>query len=107
MSKTDKMSYTQFIKAVAENIGVSEDIVRRAYDNGIEVIGTNAYRGRPVEIRNFGIFGTKKAQGRNVQLNNVSGFDAYTKFQFKPSSHFTRHNRMLIGEIGEIVDSET
>lgn len=101
MSKTDKMSYTQFIKAVAKNTGVPENIVRKVYDDGIDVIGKNAYRGRPVEIRNFGIFGTKKAQGRNVQLNNVSGFSAYTKFQFKPSSHFTRQNRMTIGEIVE------
>lgn len=102
MSKTDKMSYTEFIKAVAEDTGVPENIVRKIYDDGIDVIGKNAYRGRQVEIRNFGIFGTKKAQGRNVQLNNVSGFDSYTKFQFKPSSHFTRQNRISIGEITDL-----
>lgn len=99
MSKTDKMSYTEFIKAVAEDTGVPENIVRKIYDGGINIIGKNAYRGRQVEIRNFGIFGTKKAQGRAVQLNNVSGFGSYTKFQFKPSSHFTRQNRIAIGEI--------
>jgi nucleoid DNA-binding protein len=99
MSKTDKMSYTEFIKSVAIATGVPESIVRKIYDEGIIVIGKNAYSGRQVEIRNFGIFGTKKAQGREVQLNNVSGFCPYTKFQFKPSSHFTRQNRIAIGEI--------
>lgn len=99
MSKTDKMSYTEFIRAVAEDTGVPEKIVRKIYDNGIDIIGKNAYCGRQVEIRNFGIFGTKKAQGRTVHLNNVSDFSSYTKFQFKPSSHFTKQNRIAIGEI--------
>lgn len=99
MGKTDKMSYAEFIKVVAEDTGVPDDIVRKIYDDGIAVIGKNAYSGKQVEIRNFGIFGTKKAQGREVQLNNVSGFNPYTKFQFKPSSHFTKQNRIAIGEI--------
>lgn len=99
MSKTDKMSYTEFIRAVATKTGIPENIVRKAYDEGIDIIGKNAYKGTKVEIRNFGIFSTKKAQGRKVQLNNVSKFKPYTKFQFKPSSHFTRQNRISIGEI--------
>lgn len=100
MSKANKMSYAEFINAVAQKTGVPKDIVRNIYDSGVTVIGHETYEeGREVEIRNFGVFRTKKAQGRNVQLNNVSKFASYTKFQFKPSSHFTRQNRIGIGEI--------
>lgn len=99
MSKTDKMSYTKFIKAVAKKTGVPENIVRKIYDEGIGIIGKETYSGQSVEIRNFGTFSTKKAQGRNVKLNNVTKFNSYTRFQFKPSSHFTRQNRKSIGEI--------
>lgn len=99
MGNTEKMSYTEFIKAVAAETEVPESVVRRIYDTGVRTIGENAYQGRCVEIRNFGVFGTRKAQGRNVRLNNVSTFNPYTKFQFRPSSHFTRSNRRLIGEI--------
>jgi len=100
MIKTDKMSYTEFIRAVAEKTGVPENLVRKLYDEGISIIGDETYDGRSVELRNFGIFSTKPAQGRNVKLNNVSCFGSYTKFQFKPSSHFTRKNRIRIGELG-------
>ena len=97
---TNKMSYAEFINAVAINTGIPEKIVRQIYDSGIDVIGKETYvNGRSVEIRNFGVYKTKKAQGRNVQLNNVSKFNGYTKFQFKPSSHFTKINRANIGEI--------
>lgn len=109
MDKPQKMSYMEFIRTVANNSGLADDleqpkdvicdIVRKIYDTGIDVIGENAYQGRSVEIRNFGRFSTKKAQGRKVKLNNVSKFSSYTKFQFKPSTHFTRLNRAVIGEL--------
>ena len=101
MSKTEnKMSYTEFIKTVAEITRIPEDVIRTAFDTGIDVIAENAYqKGRVVEIRNFGTFKTKHVEGRNVLLNNVSSFGSYTKFQFKPSSRFTKQNRKVIGEI--------
>lgn len=99
MNKPKKMSYMEFIRTVSDESGYDEEIVRQIYDKGIGIIGQNAYQGRSVEIRNFGRFSTKKAQGRSVKLNNVSKFSSYTKFQFKPSTHFTRSNRALIGEI--------
>ena len=98
--KMDKMSYNEFIGTVSMNTGVPEPIVRKIFDEGIDVIGATAYdKHRCVEIRNFGVFFTRVAPGRNVCLNNVSNFDSYTKFQFKPSSHFTKKHRTLIGEI--------
>ena len=96
---TEKMSYTEFIRAVAEKTRIPEDTVRQVYDEGSEIIGVETFKGRSVEIRNFGVFKTKKVQGRNVKLNNVSAFKPYTKFQFKPSSRFTKQHRAAIGEI--------
>lgn len=98
-ANAEKMSYTEFIKAVAEKTRVPEDTVRQVYDEGSEIIGNETFNGRSVEIRNFGVFKTKQVQGRNVKLNNVSTFKPYTKFQFKPSSRFTKQHRMAIGEI--------
>ena len=99
MNKESKISYAEFIEVVAKKTGVPENIVRRIYDVGVSVIGHESYGGKSIEIRNFGVFSTKKAQGRNVQLNNVSSFEPYTKFQFKPSTHFTKFNRKRIGEL--------
>lgn len=96
---TDKMSYTEFIRAVAEKTRIPEEMIRQVYDEGSEIIGVETFKGRSVEIRNFGVFRTKKVQGRNVKLNNVSTFKPYTKFQFKPSSRFTKQHRTAIGEI--------
>lgn len=103
MSKSNnekKMSYAEFIKAVANDTAVPDSIVRKVFDSGVQIIGNTAYKEKKdIEIRNFGVFGTKIAQGRKVSLNNVSNFDSYTKFLFKPSSHFTKSFRTDIGEL--------
>lgn len=94
------MTYNEFIRTVSERTGIPFRLVRKTFDEGIDVIGETTYsQRRRVEIRNFGIFSTRVASGRNVCLNNVSNFNSYTKFQFKPSSHFTKKHRTVIGEI--------
>ena len=99
IKKIDKMSYADFLNNVSQKTELPIDIVKNVFDTGVTIIGHNAYRGTPVEIRNFGVFQTKVVQGRDVSLNNVSSFGNYTKFTFKPSCCFTKRNRADIGEI--------
>ena len=96
-----KLTYAAFIKQLASLTNEDEDCVKKIFDAGVDLIGKQAYAGKVVEIRNFGSFRTKKTQGRKVALKNVSEFSAYTKFQFKPSNHFTKMNRIRIGEINK------
>ena len=96
---SQKQSYTDFISEIAKDTGIPESVVRSILESGIRIISEKTYHGTQVEIRNFGVFGTKRVHGRVISLNNTHCFSDYTKFWFRPSKKFTKANRIAIGEI--------
>lgn len=98
MPDTNRIAYLQFLDIVSEKTDIPVHIVKTVCDAMVSTIGDEVYRGNEVQIRNFGIFKSKKMKGRNVHFENIDAFPDYTRFIFQPSQSFTKKNRARIGE---------
>lgn len=101
------ITFTEFIRRVAQHAKVSERTVRKVYNSLFDITAEELRFTDSVRWKRFGTFNTLQRGGKDMPIPNPDGtrtikyVEPYQRIVFKPAGEFTNYAN------GKIVDKES